>query len=316
MLIDMCNDMVKRKNVVLILVTYGGSPHIAYRIARCLQQRYERVTVFISGVCMSAGTLITLGATDIIMSDHGRLGPLDVQVYTPDELFEYGSGLAVTEAMDSLEQKAFETFEDTLLELKMQSRGQITSKTAMEIATNLTTGLFRPIYEQIDPLRLGEIAREMRVAEEYGTRLASVSQNLKRDTLRKLVAGYSSHSFVIDRQEAEQLFENIRRPTLEEDSLADVLEELSREPYTLGPTEPYPKPLVFYLSTPLKKEGKGDYGAQEGANGDEAENNRRDTEREQEEVRSTIGDQEGNLAHEASENGKEVGQATPQPESS
>ncbi len=49
-----------RRNAFLILVTFGGDPHIAYKIARALQRGFERVTVCVPGPCVSAGTLLPM----------------------------------------------------------------------------------------------------------------------------------------------------------------------------------------------------------------------------------------------------------------
>src|SRR5215210_636420 len=92
--IDMCKCCAQnRPNVVIILVSHGGDPDAAYRISRCLQHNYQKVIVYIPGFCKSAGTLIAIGGSEIVMSDHGQLGPLDVQIEKPDELFKSGSGL-------------------------------------------------------------------------------------------------------------------------------------------------------------------------------------------------------------------------------
>ena len=63
-------------NVIFILVTYGGDANVAYRIARLLQESYQRVTVFVPSICASAGTLVTLGAHKLVLSDFAELGPL------------------------------------------------------------------------------------------------------------------------------------------------------------------------------------------------------------------------------------------------
>ncbi len=78
--------------MVLMLSTFGGDPDAAYRIARCLRRRYTRVSAMISGFCKSAGTLLLLGADDLVFTEHGELGPLDVQYWKQDELEEMGSG--------------------------------------------------------------------------------------------------------------------------------------------------------------------------------------------------------------------------------
>src|SRR4051812_30653366 len=40
--IDLVLKRRRRPNVLLVLCTYGGDPHAAYRIARCLQTHYKR----------------------------------------------------------------------------------------------------------------------------------------------------------------------------------------------------------------------------------------------------------------------------------
>ena len=133
-IINIVTNRRRRKNVLLILVTVGGHADAAYRIARCLQDSYERYIAFIAGYCKSAGTLCVLGAHEIVMSTAGELGPLDVQFYKKDELGELSSGLVATEALEILQQKAFEMFEDYFLKIKTKSYNQITFKTATEIA--------------------------------------------------------------------------------------------------------------------------------------------------------------------------------------
>ena len=47
-----------------------------------------KTAYFIPRRCKSAGTLLLIGATSLIISDRGELGPLDVQLSKPDEIFE------------------------------------------------------------------------------------------------------------------------------------------------------------------------------------------------------------------------------------
>ena len=72
-LIDACIARRRRTNALLILVTSGGNADSAYRIARCLQRKYEKFVLYVSGYCKSAGTLVALGAHEMVISDHGEL---------------------------------------------------------------------------------------------------------------------------------------------------------------------------------------------------------------------------------------------------
>ena len=194
-LISDCIYRRKHKNAILMLITPGGDADVAYRIARCLQNKYQRFSVYISGYCKSAGTLIALGAHELIVSDHGELGPLDVQMMKKDDLMQRQSGLTVMTALEALHEKAFSAFEKYFLETTEKGGGTITVNTAAEIATKLTTGLFAPLYQQIDPLLVGEAGRALSVADAYGVRLLKKGGNASASTLRFLATDYPSHGF-------------------------------------------------------------------------------------------------------------------------
>ncbi len=226
----------KRPNAMLILTTIGGSADSAYRIARCIQRGYGdgKFILFVDGYCKSAGTLLALGADEIVMSDSAELGPLDVQLSKPDELFESVSGLTPMQAIGALREQAFAAFEDDFVQLRVKSDLQVSTRVALDIAAKLVTGLFEPIFAQLDPMRLGEMHRATQIAHEYGTRL--IRDNAKPNTLEHLVHNYPSHGFVVDRDEASTLFEHVREPSELEALLSQLLEpiaesgQVSREP--------------------------------------------------------------------------------------
>ena len=226
-----CCAKAESDNAILIFSTYGGDADSAYRIARCLQNRYSKgkISVLIDGMCKSAGTLLILGADEVIMSEKAELGPLDVQLQKPDELGEMTSGLTPMQALSALRAESFRTFEQFFLDIRIKSNLQITTKSAAEIATQLTTGLFAPMYAQIDPLRVGEIDRAVKIAVEYGEKLDR--GNLKSDALERLIGDYPSHSFVIDFDEARSLFKNIRGLSREEETLVMLLRQLIENPH-------------------------------------------------------------------------------------
>lgn len=203
----------RRSNVIFILVTHGGNPDAAYRIARCLQRAYKKITVYVPGPCKSAGTLLAIGAHELLISDHGELGPLDIQMAKKDELFGSQSGLTVTTALQAVEDRMFEAAQRLVFEIEANSGGMLSIQTATALAAQLVTGLYAPIAAQIDPMHLGEASRALLIADRYGRRLAEKSGNLARpDALQRLYTAYPSHGFVIDREEAKNYFANVREP--------------------------------------------------------------------------------------------------------
>lgn len=171
---------------------------------------------------------------------------MDVQLRKADDMWAATSGLTVMNAFTALQQKSEEAFADFALRIKARSGGSVTFKTAADIATKMTVGLFSHIYQQIEVMHVGEAARAMNIATEYGERLDAVSDNLRPgDALSRLIAAYPSHGFVIDREEAKTLFRHVRALTQRESELCDALGSLSRSQSTRSAH-------VYFLSEPPK----------------------------------------------------------------
>jgi hypothetical protein len=169
-----------------------------------------------------------------------------VQVGKKDELMGLDSGLTVLDALSQLENRAFNSFEDAMLKIVQNSNGRVTFKTATHIATELSKGMFAPIMGQIDPMHIGEVSRALKIGEEYGSRLSANSCNLHEDALRRLVHGYPSHGFVIDKREAAELFIHVRDASDQEQALLKLVKGASRNPVR-------DEPLIGVLSDPRKE---------------------------------------------------------------
>ncbi|MFN8494908.1 MAG: hypothetical protein U0350_45310 [Caldilineaceae bacterium] len=207
-----------RTNCFLILTTYGGDPDGAYIISKFMRRYYKNFVLYVCGFCKSAGTLIALGANEIVISHRGELGPIDVQTFIAENLVRQNSGLDIMEALNSIGEQALTLWEDHFLKIINRSQGIITTRTAADIASSLAVQLLSPITAQIDPLRLGEIQRAINIAMKYGELLGASPR-----TIHRLIYGYPSHGFVIDIDEAMGLFENVRHPTTKELALAYAL---------------------------------------------------------------------------------------------
>jgi len=210
---EVANRRQKRRNVILFLTTEGGSPDAAFRIMRCLQSKYDRVTVVVSGWCKSAGTLMCIGAHELLIGEFGEMGPLDVQIVKADEMDEQKSGLVAEAAFDKLQDEAFKFFIGFVRRLGA-SEYRVTLRTATDVATKMTIGVVQPIFDKLDPVTIGEDYRSNRLATAYAERLNTESKNLRRerdfDALKNLLSGYPSHGFAIDFKEASELFKNVK----------------------------------------------------------------------------------------------------------
>jgi hypothetical protein len=235
----------RRPNVVLLLVTQGGDAATAYRIARSLQLRYTQFVLLVSGFCKSAGTLVAIGAHELVVADSGELGPLDVQMTKPDELLQRQSGLTATTALQTLHEQAFHAFEHFLLSYISRGGHTISTRTATHVAVQLTSGLFAPIYEHVDPMHVGEAGRALMVAQQYGERLDLITKNLRAGALNELTASFASHDFVIDRDQVQKLFQRVREPNTNEIALIDALGDNAIVPFRPAPGQ---QAFVAYLN--------------------------------------------------------------------
>lgn len=213
----------KNKNCTVFLMTFGGDPDAAYRIGRCLLHSYEEVRLVVPWYCKSAGTLVCMAAHQLAISDLGELGPLDVQLLRKDEVGDRSSGLDLVEAMGLISNQITNSFRYNLLSIKNETR--LSTKLAGDFAVRIATSIIEPLYSQIDPLRLGENQRATAIALQYGKRLAAKTNSISQDSLLKLITGYPSHGFVIDRGEAKELFNNVCTPTKNEENFCARLRE-------------------------------------------------------------------------------------------
>jgi hypothetical protein len=254
---SMFSDLVKevselRENqskCVMILTTYGGFANEAYKIGKFLQNIYKDISIFVPTVCKSAGTLIACSANSIIMGPLSELGPLDVQISKRDEIFERRSGLVTSYAMRDLRKQTYELFEYCMLNIKSRGRS-ISLKMASELAAKMTTDVIGKIYAGVSFESLGEDARDLQIASEYAKRLDARFRNTREGCVDRLVHGYPTHDFVIDFDEASELFARVEKPTA---LLQELLTRVGPEAY-----EPAPERALVKVVTLGSDKERGD----------------------------------------------------------
>ena len=85
----------------MLLATPGGDGETAIRLVRQAQSRCQRPTVIVPAQAKSAGTLLALGANEILMSATSDLGPVDPQLQLRDGL--YAAGKTIISAVEDAE---------------------------------------------------------------------------------------------------------------------------------------------------------------------------------------------------------------------
>lgn len=170
-------EQQRHVNCTLFLTTRGGDPDGGYRFARCLRHHYKHVRLVVPSLCKSAGTLVAIAADELAIGDQGELGPLDIQVHKGSEMMERSSGLDIVQAMQSIRQHTQDAYRKALIEFRRGAR--LSTKLAGEFAASIAVGIAAPLYAQIDPIRLGEMQRAMKIARDYGARLDGYTRGLR-----------------------------------------------------------------------------------------------------------------------------------------
>lgn len=124
----------------LVLHTPGGLVLASEQIARAIQRRKAKVTVFIPHYAMSGGTLIALAADEIVMDENAVLGPVDPQLGT----------FPAVSIIKAVEEKGVEKADDQTLILK-----DIAEKAVAQVF-EVVEGL---LLDKMDPEEAKRVAR-------------------------------------------------------------------------------------------------------------------------------------------------------------
>lgn len=169
----------------LLLHSSGGGVSSAYMIGKALRKNFKEITAFIPQIAASGATLIAITANKIVMGEISRLSPIDVQLWSNDEM---RSALALVRSFVKLEKK----FERTPIE---------------DISYP-----YRHLIESIDPEELERMSGILGEVEEYAFEFLSKAgypEDKAREIAEKLVYGFHSHYEVIDFDKAKKLGLNV-----------------------------------------------------------------------------------------------------------
>lgn len=205
------NDLESEGPVALIVDSPGGFADVAYKIARMLCSHAGGFTAVIPRYAKSAATLLTLGATSVVMGADAELGPLDVQVYD-EEREERGSALNEIQALEQLHKVALEQLHETLVLLQLATHKR--SDVLLPHACKLVSDMMAPLLDKIDTVHYAKQSRRLKVAEEYAIRLMARRCGVveAKTAADQIVTRYPEHSFVIDREEAKRFVNVIDAP--------------------------------------------------------------------------------------------------------
>ena len=93
-------------NLDLILHSPGGSPEAAEGVVSYLRSRFDHIRVIVPQLAMSAATMVSCAANDILMGKHSFLGPIDPQLLVSTPLgTRYVPAQAVLDQFDKAQRE-------------------------------------------------------------------------------------------------------------------------------------------------------------------------------------------------------------------
>ncbi len=199
------------EEIDFLLNTEGGSPDIAYKITKILCKKAKKINILIPYWAKSAGTLICLCADELILSDFGELGPLDIQtVNNQDEGRSYESVLTGFAALEEIRQHNFKVFDAFVIGM-LERAPQLKITKILDLAINYCGNTSAKLYDQIDLNLIGKHSRALKISMHYGKRIMKTNKSFKlgvaegEQLVERLVRGYPDHGTVIDKDELNSL---------------------------------------------------------------------------------------------------------------
>lgn len=202
----------KFQELDVLLQTPGGDPHSAFKIVKLLRKNAKKINIIVPLFAKSAGTLICLGADRIIMSEISELGPLDTQIAESRQGdVQYKSALNGFKALEQVQTHALENLD--LATRVIYERSGLKMLEAIELAIEFSGKTSACLYNQLDPMNIGEYKRSLEISERYGhlilIRLMGWSEEKAHYVAMSLIYDYPSHDSIIDMEDLKGLGFNV-----------------------------------------------------------------------------------------------------------
>jgi hypothetical protein len=201
----------KVEQLDLLLITRGGNTLTPLRLVSLLREYSKRICVLVPYMAHSAGTLIALGADEVVMGAMGELGPVDPSVAN------HFNPIQATEDIQGTTPKPRPripiSVEDVTSYLSFaQSHAHLDAAGMASAYSTLTAN--------VHPLALGNILRNHNLIRHLARRLLSMhmeaGETERIDAIVKtLTEELYSHSYLITRDEAPKLGLKVVAPSVD-----------------------------------------------------------------------------------------------------
>lgn len=193
------------EKISLLLYTNGGNTLTAWSLVNLIRSFCKKFEVIIPSNCFSSGTLISLGADNIVMTKQAMLGPIDPSVNGPLNPGIPGINDPNIKVPVSVE------YVNAYLEMAKNDFGITDQDNLTQIMLNLS--------EKIHPLTLGQVYKSKSQIQMLAKKLLSwqkFTPEKEEIIIKFLCSDSGSHDYSIRRKEAiESLGLNVEKPDME-----------------------------------------------------------------------------------------------------
>ncbi len=189
--VDHLDSVGPVEKLSLVLYTTGGNTSAAWNLVNLLHMFCDNLEVIAPGKCMSAGTLISLGANRIVMTKQATLGPIDPTIQHP-----LGPSIpgASPDSRAGVGVEAVMGYMEAIRECKGGS--------------DLEGRALLDLSNKVHPLVLGQIFRSQQQIRDLAQRLLArhMNDDVKTNRIIEFLCSESgSHDYTINRREATEL---------------------------------------------------------------------------------------------------------------
>jgi len=201
------------ENLALFIYTPGGDTIAGWGLVNLLRQYCKNLKVLVPFRALSCGTLIALGADEIIMGRHGFLSPVDPSVASPFNPSAPGNPQLGRISLLPVSVEDMTGF----LDLSRKEIGLKSDESMVEV--------LKILAEKVHPLALGAVYRAREQTSDLAKRLLSNhSDNGKYEgkidkIVRQLTQELPTHNYLIGRSESKKIGLDIIEPSEEIEQL-------------------------------------------------------------------------------------------------
>jgi predicted esterase YcpF (UPF0227 family) len=194
----------KTERLDLVLSTRGGSVITARQIALLLHEYVQHLTIMVPYRARSAGTLLCLGANELVLGPMAELGPIDSQISSAGPPPAEAPGMISAEEIRAFREMAEEWFGIE----REEDRIQVLALVAQRVFPTSLASFYR--FDKLVHQTAVELLEYQLPDAEEGKRQQIVGQ---------LVGGYYAHDYVLSRAEARALGLQVRYASPQEEAL-------------------------------------------------------------------------------------------------